>query len=163
MTPLEDENAATVPAINPEPLAATTRTEETARPAPKMAAAAVAPITTAAPAARVAKPAEKAAPVAARAIAVKAPAARLAVASTTIKTRTGRYYVIAGAYGSLANAEKGRKVLAHTGHAAHIILPPFGSRLFRLTAADYSDLASAQREAQRLRVSTHCDYNTLKF
>ena len=163
MTPLEDENAATVPAINPEPLAATARAEETARPAPKMAAAAVAPITTVAPAARVAKPAEKAAPVAARAIAVKAPAARLAVASTTIKTRTGRYYVIAGAYGSLANAEKGRKVLAHTGHAARIILPPFGSRLFRLTAADYSDLASAQREAQRLRVSTHCDYNTLKF
>ena len=163
MTPLEDENAATVPAINPEPLVAITRPEETARPAPKMAAAAVSPITTVAPAARVAKPAEKAAPVAARAIAVKAPAARLAVASTTIKTRTGRYYVIAGAYGSLANAEKGRKVLAHTGHAARIILPPFGSRLFRLTAADYPDLASAQREAQRLRVSTHCDYNTLKF
>ena len=91
----------------------------------------------------------------------KAPAA--VTGSATIKNRTGRYYVIAGAYSSLAYAEQGRKVLANTGHAARIILPPHGSRLFRLTAADYPDLVSAQREAQRLRVSTHCDYNTLKF
>ena len=91
----------------------------------------------------------------------KAPAT--VTGSATIKNRTGRYYVIAGAYSSLAHAEQGRKVLVNTGHAAHIILPPLGSRLFRLTAADYLDLASAQREAQRLRVNTHCDYNTLKF
>ncbi|MFD2717799.1 SPOR domain-containing protein [Hymenobacter monticola] len=90
----------------------------------------------------------------------KVPAAPV---STTIKYRTGRYYVIAGAYGTLANAEKGRKVLARTGHKTRIILPYPGSRLFRLTAADYPDLASAQREAQRLRISTRCDYNTLKF
>ena len=94
---------------------------------------------------------------------VHALAAVSSTSSTTIKIRTGRYYVIAGAYGSLANAEKGRLVLVRTGHAARIILPPFGSRFFRLTAADYPDLASAQREALRLRISTHCDYNTLKF
>ena len=94
-------------------------------------------------------------------IRAKAPAA--VTGSATIKNRTGRYYVIAGAYSSLAYAEQGRKVLANTGHAARIILPPHGSRLFRLTAADYPDLVSAQREAQRLRVNTHCDYNTLKF
>ncbi|MDO7849181.1 SPOR domain-containing protein [Hymenobacter sp. M29] len=99
-------------------------------------------------------------PVAAVTPVAKAPAAPV---STTIKTRTGRYYVIAGAYGSLANAEKGRKVLARTGHKTRIILPYPGSRYFRLTAGDYSDLASAQREAQRLRISTRCDYNTLKF
>ena len=81
----------------------------------------------------------------------------------TIKSRTGRFYVIAGAYRSLAGAEQGRKLLAKSGHASRIILPPYGSRLFRLTAADYPDMASAQREAQRLRISTHCDYNTLKF
>ncbi|GAC1599821.1 MAG: hypothetical protein NVS3B25_27050 [Hymenobacter sp.] len=92
-----------------------------------------------------------------------APKALASPAAPTIKTRTGRYYVIAGAYSSLFHAEQGRKVLARTGHAARIILPPYGSRLFRLTAADYPDLASAQREAQRLRLSTHCDYNTLKF
>ncbi|MGY3087136.1 hypothetical protein ACVWYF_000162 [Hymenobacter sp. UYAg731] len=83
--------------------------------------------------------------------------------TVAIKSRTGRCYVIAGAYRSLAGAEQGRKLLTRSGHASHIILPPFGSRLFRLTAADYPDMASAQREAQRLRVSTHCDYNTLKF
>jgi hypothetical protein len=83
--------------------------------------------------------------------------------SVTIKNRTGRYYVIAGAYKSLRSAEMGRKNLLHAGHQSYIILPPAGSRLFRLTAADYPDLTSAQREAQRLRVSTRNDYNTLKF
>ena len=97
---------------------------------------------------------------------VKAPVradSKVATATATIKTRTGRYYVIAGAYSTLAHAEQGRKVLTRTGHAARIILPHFGSRLYRLTAGDYPDLAAAQREARRLRVSTHCDYNTLKF
>ena len=160
MTPLEDENSATVPAINPAPLAATLREAAVATPKTEVAIAARPPIENSVPLASVAKSVRKAAPVAVAIASAKAPAA---ASSTTIKTRTGRYYVIAGAYGSLANAEKGRKVLVHTGHAARIILPPFGSRLFRLTAADYSDLVSAQREAQRLRISTHCDYNTLKF
>ena len=160
MTPLEDENSATVPAINPVPLAATSREAAVATPKTEVAIAATPPIENSVPLASVAKSVRKAAPVAVAIASAKAPAA---ASSTTIKTRTGRYYVIAGAYGSLANAEKGRKVLVHTGHAARIILPPFGSRLFRLTAADYSDLVSAQREAQRLRISTHCDYNTLKF
>ena len=160
MTPLKDENAATVPAINPVPLAATSREAAVATPKTEVAIAPRPPIENTAPLASVAKSVRKAALVAVAIALAKAPAA---ASSTTIKIRTGRYYVIAGAYGSLANAEKGRKVLLHTGHAARIILPPFGSRLFRLTAADYSDLVSAQREAQRLRISTHCDYNTLKF
>ncbi|WP_201984929.1 HU domain-containing protein [Hymenobacter rubidus] len=119
------------------------------------------PVVLAAPVASVA-PVKTAPKVSTVAPPAKAPVAA-AVNATTIKTRTGRFYVIAGAYTSLANAEKGRKVLARTGHPARIILPFYGSRLFRLTAADYPDLASAQREAQRLRVSTHCDYITLKF
>ena len=101
-----------------------------------------------------------AAPVAAP---VRAKVSAAMVSTVTIKSRTGRCYVIAGAYRSLAGAEQGRKLLAKNGHASHIILPPYGSRLFRLTAADYPNMASAQREAQRLRVNTHCDYNTLKF
>ena len=157
MTPLEDETSATVPTINPVPLAATLREAAVATPKTELAIAPRSPIENTA---SVAKSADKAAPVAVSIAPAKAPAA---ASSTTIKIRTGRYYVIAGAYGSLANAEKGRKVLVHNGHAARIILPPFGSRLFRLTAADFSDLVSAQREAQRMRVSTHCDYNTLKF
>ena len=114
------------------------------------------------PAAKPAKPA-KAATLPKEVAAPAASVARARASGTTIKTRTGRYYVIAGAYRSLANAEKGRQVLARSGHPARVILPPYGSRLFRLAAADYPDLASAQREAQRLRISTRADYNTLKF
>ena len=91
-----------------------------------------------------------------------APAASV-IKSTTIKSRTGRFYVIAGAYSSLANAEKGRRTLLRAGHPARVILPYPGSRWFRLTAAEYPDRASAEREAQRLRASTHSDYITLKF
>ena len=158
MTPVETpvsipEMTPSAPALAPEPVATAVT------PAPVTAApAAMAP----------AKPAEtvltktvaSATPVAVIPAAPKAPAK---AAGPTIKFRTGRYYVIAGAYRNLAGAEKGRKLLVRTGHASRIILPPYGSRLYRLTAADYPDLASAQREAQRLRISTRCDYNTLKF
>ncbi|MET4073225.1 SPOR domain-containing protein [Hymenobacter sp. UYCo722] len=95
---------------------------------------------------------------------VAAPRKAAALANTsTIKTSTGRYYVIAGAYSSLARAEAGRRNLLRAGHPSRIILPHFGTRHFRLTAGDFADQASAQREAQRLRVSTRCDYNTLKY
>ena len=96
-------------------------------------------------------------------VAPAAPVAKAAAKPATINKATGRYYVIAGAYSSLARAEQGRRVLLKSGHDSRVILPMPGSRLYRLTAADYPDLASAEREAQRLRVSTHCDYNTLKY
>jgi cell division protein FtsN len=152
------ESKAAVQAESPEISGPETSTAalETAPAPPRRAAVAAVPVETKVPVAGASARAGAKALVPA-----KAPAP--AVSSTTIKYRTGRYYVIAGAYSSLAGAERGRKVLAKTGHQSHIILPPFGSRLFRLTAADFPDLASAQREAQRLRVSTHCDYNTLKF
>ena len=137
------------PAAPVETAAAPVETVPATAPAEAVAAPAVAAVVAAAPKALVPAKAK---------VKAKAPAS-----ATTIKNRTGRYYVIAGAYSSLAHAERGRQVLARTGHASHIILPPRGSRLFRLTAADYPDLASAQREAQRLRISTRCDYNTLKF
>ncbi len=92
-----------------------------------------------------------------------APVEAAAAASPTIKARTGRYFVIAGAYSSLAHAEVGRRVLARTGHPARVILPFYGSRLFRLTAGEFATAAEAETEAQRLRQTTHCDYNTLKF
>ena len=96
--------------------------------------------------------------------AVATPRKAAAVAnSSTIKTRTGRFYVIAGAYSSLARAEVGRRNLLRAGHPARILLPHFGTRHFRLTAGDYADQGAAQREAQRLRLSTRCDYITLKY
>jgi len=160
ITPLPIDSSNSVPQVEVLPEATPVAA---AQPAPNAAPAeTIAPEVSATPAPSPVV-AEAATPTS-RAEVAKAPVAPKAPqVSTTIKTRTGRYYVIAGAYSTLAHAEKGRKVLARTGHPARIILPPFGSRLYRLTAADYPDLASAQREAQRLRISTHCDYNTLKY
>jgi hypothetical protein len=163
ITPLETAATTPVPEVKDQPTAASPEAAIVAANSPAAAAAKAepaAPAKTVAPAPEAAKPV---AVVAATPAVAKAPAAPATTKSITIKQRTGRYYVIAGAYSSLKGAERGRQVLARTGHATHIILPPLGSRLFRLTAADYPDLASAQREAQRLRISTRCDYNTLKF
>ncbi|WP_460502711.1 SPOR domain-containing protein, partial [Hymenobacter agri] len=129
----------------------------------------IAPAPASTPAVVAAEPEEAAAPSKVEVSAPVAPAAvaapRKAAATTasTIKTPTGRYYVIAGAYSSLARAEQGRRNLLRAGRPARIILPHYGTRHFRLTAGDFADLASAQREAQRLRVSTRADYNTLKY
>jgi cell division protein FtsN len=71
--------------------------------------------------------------------------------NTTIKSRTGRYYIIAGSYTSLANAEKGRQALVRLGHPARVILPQAGSRQYKLSVADYADRTSADREAQMQR------------
>ena len=86
-----------------------------------------------------------------------------AAEARTIKTRTGRFYVVAGAYSSLARADEGRRNLLRSGRPARIILPHWGSRLFRLTAGEFADEPAARREAQRLRQTTHCDYITLKY
>ncbi|MBT9392342.1 SPOR domain-containing protein [Hymenobacter sp. NST-14] len=71
--------------------------------------------------------------------------------NATIKSRTGRYFVVAGSYTSLANAEKGRQALVRLGHPARVILPAPGSRQFMLSVADYADRASADRQASILR------------
>ncbi|RIY13826.1 SPOR domain-containing protein [Hymenobacter rubripertinctus] len=71
--------------------------------------------------------------------------------NATIKSRTGRYFVVAGSYTSLANAEKGRQALVRLGHPARVILPAPGSRQFMLSVADYGDRASADRQASILR------------
>ena len=161
MTPVENATAVPVPEMVGDGSAPATLPLK--KEALKAAARATPAIAEAVPKASVVSAPAAAAPVAPVAASVRAKAPTAITTTVTIKSRTGRCYVIAGAYRSLAGAEQGRKLLAKSGHASHIILPPYGSRLFRLTAADYPDMASAQHEAQRLRVSTHCDYNTLKF
>ena len=71
--------------------------------------------------------------------------------ATTIKSRTGRYYVIAGSYTTMVNAEKGRQALVRLGHPARVITPPAGSRQYKLSVADFSDRISADRQASILR------------
>ena len=91
---------------------------------------------------------------AATAAAVVAPAAVATVAApatTTIKARTGRFYIMVAAYSSLARAEEGRRNLAHAGRPAKVILPFPGTRYYRLTAADFAGRTEALAAAARLR------------
>jgi hypothetical protein len=97
-----------------------------------------------------------ASPVVAAAPAV-APGAVAAPVVTTIKNRTGRYYLVVAAYSSFARAEEGRRNLAHAGRPAKVILPPPGSRLFRLSAVDFADKPTATLAASRLRQNPHFD------
>ncbi|WP_019946682.1 HU domain-containing protein [Hymenobacter aerophilus] len=71
--------------------------------------------------------------------------------AATVSKRTGRFYVIAGSYTTLANAEKGRQALVRLGHPARVLLPAPGSRQFMLSAADFPDRTSADRQAIILR------------
>lgn len=71
--------------------------------------------------------------------------------ATTVKSRTGRYYVIAGSYTTMVNAEKGRQALVRLGHPARVITPPAGSRQYKLSVADFADRTSADRQASILR------------
>lgn len=158
-TPLPAATTAKAPVESSAPVATSVASAPTkatvSAPEKSLPAVAKAPEPTVIKTAEPTNPVVKAAPIAA----TNAPASPSVV---TIKSRTGRYYVIAGSYSSFKGAETDRKNLLHYGHNSHIILPPPGSRYFRLTSADYPDQASAQREAQRLRVSTPGVY-TLKF
>jgi hypothetical protein len=86
-----------------------------------------------------------------------APATAATPVVTTIKNRTGRYYLVVAAYSSFARAEEGRRNLAHAGRPAKVILPPPGSRLFRLSAVDFADKPTATLVANRLRQNPHFD------
>jgi hypothetical protein len=65
--------------------------------------------------------------------------------------------VVVAAYTSLVRAEEGRRRLAKTGRPAKVILPHPGTRLFRLSAADYADQASASFTAAKLRHNPNFD------
>lgn len=138
------ERPATRPVAAPKPAVAAA--EKPAKVAPK-AAAKPADVQKPAVAKAAAKPAAKA-PGWEKAAATNATPA---TAATTIKSRTGRYYVIAGSYTTMGNAEKGRQALARLGHPARVITPPAGSRQYKLSVADFTDRTSADRQAVILR------------
>jgi len=137
--------AAAPPAVAPAP----------ALPVVRVASSKTLKLAKATPARRPAAPVAHATPVAAAALAPASPAAP--AAGTTIKSRTGRYYLIVAAYGSLAHAEQGRRNLAHAGRPAKVILPPPGSRLYRLSAVDFADKPTATLAANQLRHNPHFD------
>lgn len=90
-----------------------------------------------------------AAPVAASAVATATP--------TTIKSRTGRFYVVAGSFDTPRSVEKARAALASKNRPAQVLWPvrptrtSAGSRFYRLTVGDFADKASADHSLAQLR------------
>lgn len=152
------EPAAEAPAVAeapaaPAPLPATPK--PAAKPAPAVPATTIRPaLTVAALPDQGTKPAAPKAAAKAKAPGWEKAAATNATAgasAATVSKRTGRYYVIAGSYTTLANAEKGRQALVRLGHPARVLLPAPGSRQFMLSAVDFPDRTSADRQAVILR------------
>ncbi|MBB6610154.1 HU-CCDC81 and SPOR domain-containing protein [Pontibacter sp. Tf4] len=62
----------------------------------------------------------------------------------TITERTGRFYIINGGYSRLANAETSRDAVREKGHDGKVLTPLKGSRLFRVSVADFATAEEAQ-------------------
>lgn len=150
-----------VPAVTPTPVAA----EPVAQPV--VVAAKPVVVTVAKPTIKpVAKPvvsvkdSKAVAPAATKAVATAASPAKAAGSATTIKARTGRFYIVVGAYTSLAGAQRGRQEVVHAGRPApmtKIILPFPGTNKYRITAADFANYGEALAAAARLRQSSGLD------
>ena len=63
--------------------------------------------------------------------------------ATTIKAKTNRYYIIAGGYSTLKNAQYSRKVANRHGAQGKVILPFAGSKLYRVSIADFGNKEEA--------------------
>ncbi|SMB99852.1 Sporulation domain protein [Hymenobacter roseosalivarius DSM 11622] len=80
-----------------------------------------------------------------------------ATSATTIKNRTGRFYVVAGSFDTPRSVEKARAALARKNRPAQILWPvrptraSAGSRFYRLTVGEFTDRASADRSLSQLR------------
>lgn len=70
---------------------------------------------------------------------------------STIKAETGRYFVISGGYSSLANAERSQQELTAKGAAPNIILPMKGSKLHRVSVAEFETMKLATAKLPELR------------
>ncbi|TVT42705.1 hypothetical protein FNT36_01015 [Hymenobacter setariae] len=101
------------------------------------------------------------APAVAKATAAVASPAKAASSSTpTIKARTGRFYIVVGAYTSLAGAQRGRQGVVHAGRPAPMtkIIAPFpGTNKYRISAADFATYGEALAAAAQLRQNPHLD------
>jgi hypothetical protein len=92
--------------------------------------------------------------------AVASPAKAASASAPTIKARTGRFYIVAGAYTSLAGAQRGRQEVVHAGRPASItkiILPFPGTNKYRISAADFATYGEALAAAAQLRQNPKLD------
>lgn len=91
---------------------------------------------------------------------VASPAKVVTSSAATIKARTGRFYIVAGAYRSLAGAQRGRQDVVHAGRPASmtkIILPYPGTSKYRISAADFATYGEALAAAAQLRQNPKLD------
>ncbi|WP_114781550.1 HU domain-containing protein [Botryobacter ruber] len=72
-----------------------------------------------------------------------AAAAETKTAENTITSATGRSYVITGGYSTMENAEYSCAQIRKKGYEPVILLPGYGSRLYRVAVADYKTEAEA--------------------
>ena len=72
-------------------------------------------------------------------------------AANTIKSSTGRYYVISGAYSTLKKANYYRRIHARHGITGKIILPFGNNKLHRLALTDFASREEALQELPALR------------
>ncbi|MDX5436642.1 MAG: SPOR domain-containing protein, partial [Pontibacter sp.] len=61
-----------------------------------------------------------------------------------INNRDGRFYIIHGGYARLENAEMSRSEFIEKGHEVKVLTPQPGSRLFRVSVADFGSSEEAQ-------------------
>ncbi|GAA3941174.1 hypothetical protein [Hymenobacter algoricola] len=170
----EKPSGAAQPTFDRQQAALTNSSWSEAAPAPVISAAPAVvkgPAAIPAKAALVRKPAAVAKPVAVRTPAapvakagVVAPRLAPATGPTTIKSRTGRSYIIVGAYTTLAHAEKGRLALLRHGHKdAKVVLPARGSRQYRLSVVDFPSKAVAQQQLPLVRKHLGSDLWVLNY
>jgi len=69
----------------------------------------------------------------------------------TVSEKTGRYYIISGGYSRLQNAEAGRDAVIAKGHDGKVLTPLKGSRLFRVSVADFATAEEAQGAMNQYR------------
>ncbi|NDK54339.1 HU domain-containing protein [Pontibacter fetidus] len=69
----------------------------------------------------------------------------------TISEKTDRFYIITGGYARLQNAETGRDAVRANGHDGKVLTPLKGSRLFRVSVADFATAEEAQGAMNQYR------------
>lgn len=96
---------------------------------------------------------------------ISAPAAPVTTKKlgTIIKESTGRYYVIAGGYSTLPNAEYSRKVANKFGAQGRVILPFAESKLYRVSIADFDTKEEALVYLPKLKINYGKNIWILKY
>lgn len=76
-----------------------------------------------------------------------------AALSTVVSGKDGRFYIITGGYARMHNAEYSRQEIAEDGHLAKVLEPGRGSRLFKVSVADFATADEAQAAMNTYRKS----------